>query len=395
MALRQDSLPFDRRMSYFHRIAYETRYAADLKTSGVAAHLFNAYDNAADGKVGLYRKYAPRNLRANLLLFSSFAFADMATLTYLVISAYSGAVVGVGAIAGLFAASIQLQRHLGNILTMSNRTLELSLYADRIRPFFEVRSEIEGSTGDPVPDGALSVALRDVTFAYPNSAFALRGITMDVRAGEKIALVGENGAGKSTLGKLLLRLYDVDGGAILYDDKDIRRYDIKALRTKVGVAFQTSNIYALTLAENMQVYNTADADALRSVLASVRLRDYRLDREVTKEFDRDGIMLSGGEAQKLALARLLTGELGLILLDEPSSALDPLAEYEMNKLMLPRACAATTITIAHRLSTVRDADRIYLIDDGTIAEQGTHDELMSIGGKYAEMFTKQAENYVR
>jgi ATP-binding cassette subfamily B protein len=120
-----------------------------------------------------------------------------------------------------------------------------------------------------------------------------------------------------------------------------------------------------------------------------------LDAELTREFDENGIMLSGAERQKFALARLLTGGFGLILPDEPTASLDPLAEYELNRMILDRNRPETTIVIAHRLSTMRDADRIYLIDGGVIAEFGSHDELMTGGGKYAEMFTKQAENYIK
>ena len=163
----------------------------------------------------------------------------------------------------------------------------------------------------------------------------------------------------------------------------------------MGVAFQDSNLYALTLRENLQYYNPAAGDeqrlkALRTVGLD-RLDD--LDKTVSREFLEDGIMLSGGETQKLALARLLMDDFGLMILDEPSSALDPLAEYKMTKLMFD-VSNTTTIMIAHRLSTIRDADRIYLISDGEVAEQGTHNELMALNGKYAEMFRKQAENYV-
>lgn len=163
--------------------------------------------------------------------------------------------------------------------------------------------------------------------------------------------------------------------------------------------------------ENLQIYRAADDEKLNEILKAVELSgkflkkddmqsgeaegEYNpLDTELTREFEENGILLSGGEAQKLGLARLLAGDFGLILLDEPSSALDPLAEYEMTKLMFSRTNETTTIMIAHRLSTVREADRIYLIDNGTVAEVGTHDELMKLGGRYAEMFRKQAENYV-
>jgi len=205
--------------------------------------------------------------------------------------------------------------------------------------------------------------------------------------------VGENGAGKSTLAKLLLRLYDPDEGDILYNERPIGDYDVHRLRRKIGVAFQDPQVYAFTVRENMTLYNRADDDTLRDVLRRAGL-DLNLDSQVTREFDREGAVLSGGQAQKLGLTRLLHGQFGLLLLDEPSSALDPLAEYQMTRLIF-RQTEVTTIMVAHRLSTVRNADRIYLVDAGRIAECGTHGELMALGGKYAEMFNRQAEEYVR
>jgi ATP-binding cassette subfamily B protein len=318
---------------------------------------------------------------------------EFAELAFLIVCAYTRG-LGTGAIAGLFASAQKLNGMLNQFVGLSGSLMELNLYADKIRGFFELRSDIEPPSGglEP-PGGAFAVELRNVNFAYPNSKFALKNVNISVAPGGKIAIVGENGAGKTTLAKLLLRLYDVDGGEILYTDRPVREYDVHALRRRIGVAFQEPQIYALTVRDNMQLYHSASDGTLREALRLVGL-DIELDRDVTREFDEGGVMLSGGQAQKLGLSRLLHGEFGLLLLDEPSSALDPLAEYEMTKLMFERS-STTTIMVAHRLSTVRNADRIYLVSNGDIAEQGTHGELMALGGKYAEMFAKQAENYAR
>jgi len=234
-----------------------------------------------------------------------------------------------------------------------------------------------------------------VSFAYPESSFCLKRLNLKIEPGEKIGIVGENGAGKSTMAKLLLRLYDIDSGQILYNGKPIGEWDVHELHKRVGIAFQDANLYALTLRENLQYYNPEATDEQRLIALKTvgldRLDD--LEKTVSREFVEDGIMLSSGETQKLALARLLMDDFGLIILDEPSSALDPLAEYKMTKLMFELS-NTTTVMIAHRLSTIRDADRIYLISDGEVAECGTHEELMSREGKYAEMFQKQAEKYV-
>ena len=272
----------------------------------------------------------------------------------------------------------------------------VSEQAEQAREFFDLPSVIEPSTGETPPKGPLSLELRDVSFAYPESDFCLKHLNLRIEPGEKIGIVGENGAGKSTLAKLLLRLYDIDSGAILYNEKPIGEWDVHELRKRVGIAFQDANLYALTLRENLQYYNPEASDQRRlKALKTVgldRLDD--LEKKVSREFLEDGIMLSGGETQKLALARLLMDDFGLMILDEPSSALDPLAEYKMTKLMFD-VSNTTTIMIAHRLSTIRDADRIYLISGGEVAEQGTHEELMALNGKYAEMFRKQAENYTK
>ena len=211
--------------------------------------------------------------------------------------------------------------------------------------------------------------------------------------------MGENGAGKSTLLKLILRLYDVSSGQVMINGIDIRQYDIQKLRQRMGVAFQNSNIYALSYAENLQLYGERTQADLESITGSLDL-DKVLEKnqadfttEITREFSDSGMMLSGGEMQKMAIARIMGGGFGLLLLDEPSSALDPLSEYKLTNLLLGEANQTTTIIVSHRLSTVREADTILLMSDGKIKEKGSHDELMSMDGIYAEMFTKQSELY--
>ena len=217
----------------------------------------------------------------------------------------------------------------------------------------------------------------------------------------KIAIVGENGVGKTTLTKLLLRLYDVEKGEIRLNGTSLPDYDLSSVRNRIGIASQTPLVYAIPLSENMQLYNDKSPEQLTEILKELQLTsilenpNVSLSTELTKEFDKDGIVLSQGETQKLGLSRLLYGDFGLLILDEPSSSLDPIAEYELTKMIFNQSNKATTIMIAHRLSTIRDADEIFLVDNGVIKEHGTHDELMAKKGKYYDMFTKQAENYVK
>ncbi|MCL2549289.1 MAG: ABC transporter ATP-binding protein/permease, partial [Symbiobacteriaceae bacterium] len=272
--------------------------------------------------------------------------------------------------------------------------MELNLYTQKIRTFFAYPSVIEPQeTGLAAPAKAFSLELRNASFSYPDSEFSLHNINLKVAAGDRIAIVGENGVGKTTLAKLLLRLYDVDSGEILYNGEPLKEYAIHDLRQRIGVAFQEPQIYALGVRQYLQTYHESEDEVLQDLLTQVGL-PLDLDAQLTREFDSRGVMLSGGQGQKLGLVRLLHGEFGLLLLDEPSAALDPLAEDAMVRLIFQQA-TTTTIMVAHRLSTVRDADCIYLLADGSIAEMGSHDELMALGGRYARMFARQRENYVR
>lgn len=238
-----------------------------------------------------------------------------------------------------------------------------------------------------------------VQFQYENSDFCIKDLNLSIKPGERVAIVGENGVGKSTMVKLLMRFYDVTGGSIRIQGCDLRDYKTQELRQKIGVAFQNPNVYALPFKDNIGLYGDVEPEELEQIIRKTGLTKVLeknhadVSSMVTKEFDENGIMLSGGEVQKVGIARLLTGKFGLLLFDEPSAALDPLAEYEMTKLILDSSNLATTIIIAHRLSSIRYVDRIVLVDDGCVREVGSHDELMAQKGKYYEMFTKQAENY--
>ena len=244
------------------------------------------------------------------------------------------------------------------------------------------------------------IEIKNLTKFYGNNA-AVKNISFTVKDHEILGFLGPNGAGKSTFMKLLLRLYDVDSGTIYINGRPIKEYDVRRMRSRIGVAFQSTNIYAMSFADNISLYHPVTAEKMRKIAKQMGLdeilkkncADY--DAELTREFFEDGILLSGGEAQKIGVSRVMSGDFSLLLLDEPSSALDPLAEYKLSEAILGAANQTTTILISHRLSTVRDADRIIVMDHGQICESGTHNALMEAKGKYYEMFTKQAENYVK
>ncbi|MBP5165876.1 MAG: ABC transporter ATP-binding protein [Oscillospiraceae bacterium] len=396
LAMSKEVIEKQRGINYGSRMLSERQYAADMKVSSMGGYVLGWLDKY----IGWIKSILVRFIKPRMLLGIIGSVLNHATtlgvIAYVIWGISRGKIGSIGDYAALIAAGNTLSGQLRSFFTLITDISQTATQAEQAREFFDLPSVIEPSSGETPPKTPMSLELRNVSFAYPEADFCLKDINIKIAPGEKIGIVGENGAGKSTLAKLLLRLYDVDGGEILYDGKPISSWDVHELRKRVGIAFQDSNLYALTLRENLQYYNPEASDEARlKALKTVgldRLDD--LDKTVSREFMEDGIMLSGGETQKLALARLLMDDFGLMILDEPSSALDPLAEYKMTKLMFD-VSNTTTVMIAHRLSTIRDADRIYLIADGAVAEQGTHAQLMAMKGRYAEMFEKQAENYVK
>ena len=267
----------------------------------------------------------------------------------------------------------------------------------------ECEINIEGHQGSvPVPEDDCTLELKNVSFRYKDDEdYVLKDVSMTIRRGEKLALVGENGAGKTTLIKLIMRLYDVTGGSITFGGVDIRELNTKEYRQKIGAVFQDFQIYGATLAENVKTdfVDETDSENIRTALikadfgSKLEKLSEGIDTELTKEFSDSGTMLSGGEAQKAAIARMFMRDMPIAILDEPSSALDPIAEYRLNKSMLQNAEDKAVILISHRLSTTKDADRIILLKGGSIAESGTHAELIEKDGLYAQMWNVQAEKY--
>ncbi len=285
-----------------------------------------------------------------------------------------------------------------------------SLYIGNIIKFKEKNTKI--SYNSNIPENKLEeIKIRDLSFSYPSmSNKILNNINLNIKKGETIGIVGRNGAGKTTLIKLILNLYEPTNGEILLGNKNIQQFNPESYRYGFGIIFQDFNLYALSLRENVimeGINNNASHKDIsnidKKIINSFKYIDFNkffedkninLDISISNEIDDNGKLFSGGEAQKIALSRIVYSDRNYIILDEPSSALDPISEYNFNKKIIEFSKNKTVFIISHRLSTTSLCDRILFIENGQIVEQGTHKELMELNGKYKYMYNIQAQKYL-
>ena len=405
--------PLERKRNYVSRVFYLNDYAKELRLHPeVGDDLEKEFSEANDAIIEEQKKVG---LRRTLLGFiNGYVVGDFILdglyITYLVFQAavlhtidYSNAVV-------LFNRTGSLRRGMMNLADIVPQAQENSLYVDKIRAFLDYEPKIRQDEGENVPEGNAEITLSHVSFRYREDAEeTLHDISLHVKPGEHIAIVGYNGAGKTTLIKLLMRLYDPTQGEILYHGQDIRGFAPRDYRRRFGVVFQDYQMYGASLAENVVMDRLPDdADCKEAKETEAKITD-ALERagfaerfatlpeglrtQVTTEFDRNGVNFSGGESQKIAISRAFYKNADILIMDEPSSALDPIAEYELNRAMKSAAAGKTVFYISHRLSTTRDADRILMLEDGRIVEEGTHESLLAKNGRYAEMWHVQAGRY--
>lgn len=395
--------PIERKRSYFNRIFYLNDYAREIRLNPVAEQLKREFSQT-NGKIyPIVKKYGKKNALAGFVadFCSNDILINTIYLGYLVYQTVVKGAFSYGSTMALFNASSSLKNALRNFALMLPGFEQHGLYVEKIRTFLAFESTMQNGVPGLAPGDFRELSVEHVSFGYGGDKDTLHDISLSVKAGEKVAIVGYNGAGKSTLIKLLLRLYDVKQGCIRLNGQDIKEYDKKKYRSCFATVFQDYKIFASTVADNvkMDVAREADADGIREALEkggfAQRLGSLPegLQTPLTREFDEAGVNLSGGEAQKVAIARTFYKYCPIMILDEPSSALDPISEYQLNKAMLEAAEDKTVIFISHRLSSTVLADRIFMMEQGSIIETGSHKELMALGGKYAEMFRMQAEKY--
>lgn len=402
--IRQTENPLERKREYIKRVFYLKQYAKELRLNKEASRsMHEEFDRVNEALYLLHKKMGMKSFLLDFTakyLMSDFAL-DIIYVLYLIIKAVLRGSISFSGVVVLYNSAANLRRGFGTMADIGPYAVETGLYVEKIRSFLEKESAIISQKSREIPKGAGELECRGVSFGYQKDKMILRDINLKIRAREKAALVGYNGAGKTTLIKLLLRLYDPTEGAIFLDGVDIRNYDVEEYRRYIGVVFQDFQLFAATAAENIVMdrlgegYEKAALEAAgkSGFLEKLETLPKGLHQELTREFSEDGVELSGGEEQKLAAARAFYKEAGIVFLDEPSSALDPLAEYRLNRAMQEVAKEKTVLSISHRLSTTRDADFIYVMEQGHIIEQGTHDELVTRQGVYAAMWEVQAGRY--
>ena len=392
-----------RRAQYAQRIFYSSDYAKEMRLTNAKEFLLERYDEASDGRVDIVRRYGVKEMVLEIFQngFQSIITNPLA-IGYAVFRTLVTGSLGIGDCAVVINSVSSLTSTFSQITDRYYKLHEHALFFEDFRAFMDYEPKMKDSENAVSPERGM-ISLEGVSFKYEGSDnFVLKNVSLKVGKNEKIALVGHNGAGKSTLVKLLLRLYDPTEGKITLNGTDLKDIKISEYRDMFSVVFQDFKLMALPVSENVLMRPRQDGDEERIIDALKKSGAYErvmelpngIETVLTKEFDENGAVLSVGQSQKLAIAHAFLKDAPFIILDEPSSALDPVAESEMYNNMMQAGESKGMIFISHRLSSAVGADRIYLLEGGEVAECGTHAELMAKNGKYADMFKKQAQNYV-
>ncbi len=420
--------PYEKKQEYLKRLFFLKRTALDMRTTGLPERLAGMFRDCQEESLRAYGPYVAR--RTGLEFLGGLVFYGQ-VVAQLALLSWRALVVGdisVGDVSMLMASAQMLMGNLRFVGDILGELTEQGVFAEKYLGFLELAKRdrerhgtgrlpgvtagqegsgvpgvTAGQEGFGVPDeGSALLRVEDVSFGYAGRPGVFSDLSLTVHRGKKVALVGPNGAGKSTLVNLVLNLYEPDKGAVRYDGQDIRGLEPARYRGQYSLVFQDCQIYPYSIAENLLLRamdGAEDEKKLWDVLERVGLAEkvrqlpLGLETPVTKEFDNRGVVFSGGESQRLVLARAFLQDSPFFIMDEPTSALDPKLEFEMNRLLAGELREKALILISHRLSTIAGVDYIYLINEGKVEEEGTHEELMARQGHYARIYRAQADLY--
>ncbi len=389
-----------KRVWYFESIFRRTRTLVELMIHNIGFHFSDRYHEAYSVVIKKEQEIAHRqlfgSLVANVCTFTVYVFVYIS-----IVESVLSHSITIGQFTLYIGAFVGLERFMVSQAWQIAQLFEHTNYLNSFQALEELKPMIVERDGAEVLHSIETLALEDVSYIYPDTTInALEHVSFSIHKGERVAIVGENGAGKSTLVKILMRLYEPTSGKVLVNGKDYREYTLESLRKQIGVTFQDFEQYSLTVKENIGVGELSRMDDVVAIqLAAERSGIHQkiiglsnqYETMLGHEFGEGGTELSGGEWQKLALARSLVKDASLLILDEPTAALDARSEYQFFQELFKKTREQSVIVISHRFSSVRVADRIVVLEHGRVKEEGTHDALVRHKGLYAELYELQTK----
>lgn len=395
--------PIMRKTNYYFRIMRTIDFGKEVRINNLQNWIYNKADKNTDIYLNTSKRHNTELQFNNLLSITASILQECAVY---VILAYRVVFKGmsIGDFSMYMTSVSTFSDNVSSIVDSISSFMETGMFVKDFRYCIEIAEKSEKSDGRNTNDidrDNIVLKFNNVSFKYPNTdRFILKNISMTLKRGESVSIVGVNGAGKTTLIKLICRLYEPTEGEILLNGVDIRKYSYEEYIGLIGAVFQDFKLFSFSVRENVAFNENSDDDKILSCLYRSGLKkkidnlSCGLDTNISKEFDSEGIEFSGGEGQKLAMARTLYKDAPIIILDEPTSALDPIAEAEIYSKFHSITEDKMAVYISHRLSSCRFCDKIVVLNEGMIAQYGSHDELMTEGGLYSEMWNMQAQYYV-
>ena len=404
-ARNKDMAPHNRRIAYINRVMYLPEYAKEMRLTDVFSLMRRQYKEAITGLADVTKKYTKKAVVLHwLYVMFTFTFIFEGLLIYGAYRTIVSNSMSLAELAVITSMMVSTTFILIGFTESLTAIFKNGLFIEYLRTFLEYKERIpEDYEGDDPGKEIKSLVFKDVSFSYKDKE-VLSHVNMEFIGGNTYALVGHNGAGKTTLIKLLLRFYDPTQGEILLNGRNIKEYDLKKYRALFATAFQDHRMFSMSVMDNVimgedipedkRKERVEEALKLSGAYDKVISLKNGMDTTLTHEFDDEGAVLSGGEFQKIVVARAFVKECPFKVFDEPSSALDPIAEAKLFDNIYETCKNNTLVFISHRLSSVQNADKVYLLSGGTVKEEGDHRSLMELKGIYADMYTKQAKNYL-
>ena len=406
----EESAKNERKKDYVNRVMYLNEFAKEIRFSNIADLMMARFFNAVKDNQRIVDKYGTKVVfLAGIKNIFIFTVPFQGVMLYASYRAMVSKTIALAELVIMITAMITASWMLMGLFNNITESMKNGRFIEYFRAFMDYEEKIPEDWDGILPDEKVhSIEFRNVCFEYKEGKPIIKNLSFKITGDKMVALVGHNGAGKTTIIKLLFRLYDPTDGIILINDTDIRKYNLKAYRKLFAAAFQDYKIMSLSIKENVlmgvkstgvttsehdtEIVNTALKQA--GIFEKVESLPDGINTIMTKEFDENGAVFSGGEVQKIIAARAFVSPASVKVFDEPSSALDPLAEFELYNSIMQQSHGHITLFISHRLSSVKAADIVFMLENGVIIESGTHAELIKNDGAYCEMFTKQAQNYL-